>query len=132
MAALYLHNAMFSPVALQDPVQGTFSPQHRHKLSSQSNMTTAPSYRTSLSEFSHPTDSLLYPGTSGSLAYADLLSRQPMHPSGPQPGWDLGLSLIGDPPTMNERRDTWERAVKMRLKRLSLTKGMLELLMGEH
>jgi hypothetical protein len=95
-------------------------------------MTTAPSYRTSLSDFSHPTDSLLHPGTSGSLAYADLLSRQPAHPSGPQPGWDLGLSLIGDPPTINERRDTWERAVKMRLKRLSLTKGMLELLMGEH
>jgi len=127
MAALYLHNAIFSPEVSQDPVS-----RHRHELSSQSIVTVAPSYRTSFSEFSHLTESLLHPDTSGSPAYADLLSRQPAHPSGPQPGWDLGLSLVGDPPTIGERRDIWERAVKIRLKRLNLTKGMLELLMGEH
>jgi len=124
MAALYLHNAIFSPEASQDPAS-----RHRHELSLQSSVTAAPNYRTSFSEFSHLTESLLHPDTSGSPAYADLLSRQPAHPSGPQPGWDLGLSLVSDSPTIRERRDMWQRAVKIRLKRLSLTKGMLELLM---
>jgi hypothetical protein len=138
MAALFLHNAIFSPESSQPPTPDTdiynadiYSPHHRRNLSSQSTANVSP-FRLSQSEFSHPTEPLLHPDTSGFLAYAELLSRQPTHPMGPQPGWDVGLSLMGDPPTMRERKDTWEQAVKRRLKRLSLTKGALELLMCEH
>ena len=134
MAALYLHHAIFSPEASHTtlPSAGVYSPQHIRDLSSQSTVTVIPSFRTSRdSEFSHPTEPLLHPDTSGFLAYADLLSRQPTHPGGPQPGWDLGLSLAGDPPTTKERKDTWERTIKLRLRRLSLTKRVLESLMGK-
>lgn len=31
-----------------------------------------------------------------------------MHPSGPQPGWDLGLTLTGDQATMEERKGACE------------------------
>jgi len=127
MAAIYLHNAIFSPEPSQSPIPVTYSPRHSRNLSSQSSMTGS---RTS-QEYSYPTAPLLPAEVSGSLAYADILSRQPMHPSGPQPGWDMGLSLVGDQPTMAERIDTWERAVKRRLKWLRSIKGALELLMGE-
>lgn len=128
MAALYLHNSIFPPQTL--PHANTFSPHHQRGQSS--TVTVTPSFRNSLSDFSHPTEPLLHPDTSGSLAYADLLSRQPTHPRGPQRGWDMGLSLVGDPPTLSERREAWTRAVKKRLRRLHLMKGVLELLMGEH
>jgi hypothetical protein len=43
----------------------------------------------------------------------------------------LGLSLVGDPPTIRERRDAWQQAVRRRLRWLGLTKGTLEVAMGE-
>lgn len=135
MAALYLHNAMFSPDTPHPPIPSSadiYTPQHSRHRSSQSTATMTPSSRTSGSEFSHPTEPLLQPDTYGSMAYADILSRQPTHPNGPQPGWDMGLSLVGDQPTMDERKDFWERTVRRRLKRLRVTKGALELLIGKY
>lgn len=142
MAALYLHNAMFSQDApahpslthlpIPGPSSDPYTPKHSRHQSSQS---VAPSFITSTSEYaySHPTEPLLHPETtnSGSLAYADLLSRQPHHPSGPGPGWDMGLSLVGDVPTLPERKATWEAVIRKRLRRLRLTKGALEGLIGE-
>ncbi|KAF7977862.1 hypothetical protein HWV62_2382 [Athelia sp. TMB] len=63
-------------------------------------------------------------------AYAALLSRQPHHPAGPGPGWDMGLSLGGDPPTMAERKEVWQKEVRRRLRRLRTTKSVLEVLLG--
>lgn len=134
MAALYLHNALFNPAASAQssatPTPDPYTPHHDRHRSSQSSVTVVPSFRTSNSEFSHPTEPLLNPEYSGSYAYADLLSRQPTHPSGPTPGWDMGLTLVGDQPTMRERKDFWEKAVKKRLRRLKVTKSALEMLLG--
>ena len=134
MAALYLHNALFNPVASeQSPPTVTsdpYTPHHGRYRSSQSSATVEPSFRTSSSEFSYPTEPLLDPEYTGSYAYADLLSRQPTHPSGPTPGWDMGLSLTGDKPTMGELKGFWEKAVKQRLRRLKIIKAALGMLLG--
>ena len=134
MAALYLHNALFNPVASeQSPTAVTsdqYTPNHDRYRSFQSSVTVEPSFRTSTSEFSYPTEPLLDPEYTGSYAYADLLSRQPTHPTGPTPGWDMGLSLIGDKPTNGELKSFWEKAVKQRLRRLKFLKAALEMLLG--
>ncbi|KII90062.1 hypothetical protein PLICRDRAFT_40243 [Plicaturopsis crispa FD-325 SS-3] len=133
MAAIHLHNALFAP----DPEDstrrvahrsssGSFAREHGRHTSSQSMAT----LRTSFSEHSYPTEPLLDPSNSGSLAYRDLLARQPMHPSGPQPGWDLGLTLTGDQATMEERKGHWEERVRRRLRTLSATKIALEVVMN--
>ncbi|KAK0440060.1 hypothetical protein EV421DRAFT_1712847 [Armillaria borealis] len=106
MAALYLHNAIFSPEPVELP------PSHSRTISTAT-------LRTIASDHSHPTEPLLDPSYSGS-AYLDLLERQPAHPRGPSPGWDMGLSL-DDIPTLGERRGYWEKAVRRRLKVLKLT-----------
>ncbi|KZP33238.1 hypothetical protein FIBSPDRAFT_924758 [Athelia psychrophila] len=62
--------------------------------------------------------------------YAALLARQPHHPAGPGPGWDMGLSLGGDPPTLAERKDVWEKHVRRRLRHLRATKSVLEVFIG--
>lgn len=115
MAALYLHNAIFSPEPVELP------PSHSRTISTAT-------LRTIASDYSHPTEPLLDPSYSGS-AYLDLLERQPAHPRGPSPGWDMGLSL-DDMPTMGERRGYWEKAVRRRLKVLKLTVLVFEMVMG--
>ncbi|KAF5376748.1 hypothetical protein D9615_007895 [Tricholomella constricta] len=121
MAALYLHNAIHAPD--YDPNSST-SP-HRRNVSSISNATLQ-----STSEFSHPTEPLLHPSTSESVAYLDLLSRQPTHPSVRRPEWTTSLSLDGDPVTPRERKVFRDHSVKMQLRRMSLYKGSLEIMMG--
>ncbi|SJL10892.1 uncharacterized protein ARMOST_14287 [Armillaria ostoyae] len=115
MAALYLHNAIFSPEPVELP------PSHSRTISTAT-------LRTIASDHSHPTEPLLDPSYSGS-AYLDLLERQPAHPRGPSPGWDMGLSL-DDIPTLGERRGYWEKAVRRRLKVLKLTVLVFEMVMG--
>ncbi|KAK0476999.1 hypothetical protein IW261DRAFT_299977 [Armillaria novae-zelandiae] len=115
MAALYLHNAIFSPEPVELP------PSHSRTISTAT-------LRTIASDHSHPTEPLLDPSYSGS-AYLDLLERQPAHPRGPSPGWDMGLSL-DDMPTKGERRGYWEKAVRRRLKVLKLTVLVFEMVMG--
>ncbi len=115
MAALYLHNAIFSPEPVELP------PSHSRTISTAT-------LRTIASDHSHPTEPLLDPLYSGS-AYLDLLERQPAHPRGPSPGWDMGLSL-DDIPTLGERRGYWEKAVRRRLKVLKLTVLVFEMVMG--
>jgi hypothetical protein len=123
MAALYLHNAFWSGRS-----SNSRNSPHTRQLSNISNHT----LRTVTSESScHPTEPLLVSTTSESLAYQDLLSRQPTHPSGPQPGWDLGFNFEGDQTTMQERKGHRDQGVRRRIKRLRLAKGVLELVMGE-
>jgi len=122
MAALYLHNAFWSGRS-----SNSRNSPHTRQLSNISNHT----LRTVTSESScHPTEPLLVSTTSESLAYQDLLSRQPTHPSGPQPGWDLGFNFEGDQTTMQERKGHRDQGVRRRIKRLRLAKGVLELVMG--
>lgn len=85
---------------------------------------------TTTSEHSHPTEPLLHSHTSESVAYLDLLSRQPTHPSAPHLGWTTSLSLNGDPITSRERKGFREHFVKRRLRRFNVIKGILEFVMG--
>ncbi|KAK0200711.1 hypothetical protein DFS33DRAFT_1266389 [Desarmillaria ectypa] len=115
MAALYLHNAIFSPEPAELP------PSHLRTISTATLKTIA-------SDNSHPTEPLLNLSYSGS-AYLDLLERQPAHPRGPSTGWDMGLSL-DDAPTLGERKGYWEKAVRRRLQILKLTVSIFEMVMG--
>lgn len=65
-----------------------------------------------------------------SSAFQDLISRQPTHPDGPRAGWDLGLNLLGDPPTTAEYRSVEEHFVKNKLRRLRRATVAFEFLFG--
>ena len=119
MAALHLHNAVFSP-----PDSRLSSSRHIRNLSNLSADETLPS------GFSHPTEPLLISSTSESIAYRDLLSRQPNHPDGLEVGQDLGLSFEGDEITPEERKWRQVRQVKRQLRWLKVARGALEVLFG--
>ena len=130
MAALYLHNALFTTEPPSPPPPSISRRQHagrvphdRH-ISSQSSVT----LHTSTSEHSHPTEPLLQGESS---AYRDLLSRQPPHPSGPRTGWETALSLEAEPVSNSERRKLSDLSLRKRIRRLRwASKGVLYL-MGE-
>ncbi|KAJ6554367.1 hypothetical protein B0H19DRAFT_1071770 [Mycena capillaripes] len=119
MAALYLHNSIWVPDAAETP-RG-FSP-HVRTISSTTLQTL------SNSDLSHPTQPLLHSSTSESVAYLDLLSRQPNHPNAPR-GSPMGLSFDGDPTTMRERKGYLEKVVRRRLRRLKAMMAVLEVIM---
>ena len=149
MAALYLHNAIWSP---EQPESAQWTPssttttitatygsnEHNNKKQDprppqrprRIRSLSAGSLRTVPSDYNHPTEPLLRSGTSESIAYRDLLSRQPPHPDGPQAGWDVGLNLDGDPPTVQERRTHRELWLRRRLRRLRMAKATLEVIFG--
>lgn len=121
MAALYLHNSIWVADAAESP-RG-HSP-HTRTISS-ATLQTLP-----ISDQSHTTQPLLHSSTSESVAYLDLLSRQPTHPNAPR-GSPLGLSFSGDPTTMRERKGYADRIVRRRLRRLKAMMAVLEVIMGE-
>jgi hypothetical protein len=83
MAALYLHNALFSP---QPPP----TPHTRSRtISTASTHTLRPS-----GDFHHPTESLMTARTSESVAFKELLQEQPRHPE--ERGRRMRLSLVED------------------------------------
>ncbi|KAJ3742848.1 hypothetical protein DFH05DRAFT_1401060 [Lentinula detonsa] len=120
MAALYLHNAIFIP----EPSE-THSPEyfpHSRTLSSTT-------LRTTTTEQSHPTEPLLHSTNSGSLAYQDLLSRQPGYPDGQSEQWTTALSLDGYPTPSKERQEYWEHSVK-KLQILKRIRLVLKVVLG--
>ena len=117
MSALDLHHALFPR---DEPL-----PYHTHARHPSSLSTTTLHTAASPTFHSHPTEPLL-----GAAAYDALLARQPPHPAGPRPGWDMGLALAGDPETPHERRARRERAVRTRLRRLRALKRVLQLVIG--
>ncbi|KAJ7123691.1 hypothetical protein C8R44DRAFT_735326 [Mycena epipterygia] len=119
MAALYLHNSIWVPDVAESP-QG-HSP-HTRTISS-ATLQTLP-----ISDQSHTTQPLLHSSTSESVAYLDLLSRQPTHPNAPR-GSTPGLSFGGDPTTMRERKGYTDRIVRRRLRRLKAMMAVLEVIM---
>ncbi len=124
MAALYLHNAVFTP----EPSEISRSSfPHSRNVSTISGTT----LHASPSEQSHPAEPLLHPTTPDSIAYIDLFSRQPtlVDESGPIE-WGTNPTLFGDPPTLREKKRYWERALRKRLKRLRVLMRLLELVFG--
>ncbi|KAJ7055207.1 hypothetical protein C8F01DRAFT_1159788 [Mycena amicta] len=120
MAALFLHNSLWVP----DP---DADPQRTHgRTTSSSTLQTL-----QFSESSHPTQPLLHSATSEAVAYLDLLSRQPTHPSFPRSrGAPAGLSFDGDPTTLRERKTIQEQTVRRRLRRLQVMMRVLEVIIG--
>ncbi|KAJ7161142.1 hypothetical protein C8R46DRAFT_1194458 [Mycena filopes] len=112
MAALYLHNSLWVPDATDSP-RGP-SPHNRSFSSA-----------TLQTDHSYPTQPLLHSSTSESVAYLDLLSRQPTHPNVPR-GSTMGLSFEGDPTTVRERKGYLEKLVRRRLRRLKILMAVLE------
>ncbi|KAF9463498.1 hypothetical protein BDZ94DRAFT_1258957 [Collybia nuda] len=98
MAALYIHNAVHS--AEPSTSSRNLTSPHNRNISTVSSTT----LWASTSEHSHPTEPLLHSETSESVAYLDLLSRQPVYPHGPQPPHSRSISFDGDPLTMRERK----------------------------
>ena len=125
MSALDLHHALFSPFPPDDGPFPRLHPHARHP----SSLSTTPTLHAAASPppHSHPTEPLL-----AAAAYDALLARQPPHPAGPRPGWDMGLALAGDPETHHERRARRERAVRTRLRRLRALKRVLLLVIGAY
>jgi hypothetical protein len=120
MAALYLHNSIWVPDAAETP----------RGLSPHARTTSSATIQTlSISDLSHPTQPLLHSSTSESVAYLDLLSRQPNHPNAPR-GSPMGLSFDGDPTTMRERKGYLEKTVRRRLRRLKAMIAVLEVIIG--
>lgn len=113
MAALYLHNAIFIPEPLET------RREHTRTISSAT-------LRTITTDQSHPTEPLLYSTNSGSLAYQDLLSRQPEYSNGPYDG----LSLDDPGLTSAEKHEFWEQSVRKRLRILKLTSFLLKVVLG--
>ncbi|TRM63174.1 hypothetical protein BD626DRAFT_34161 [Schizophyllum amplum] len=126
MAALYLHNAIFSPTSdgpnLSPSGSGSEISHDRARTNSTATLTP------SASENSHPTEPLLRAETNEALAYLELLSRQPKHPNAPPPPWDTALSLEGDPLGASERNAYREHAARRRLRRLRWMKSGLEVI----
>jgi hypothetical protein len=116
MAALYLHNSIWLPETPEESLP-------RARTPSSATLQTLPT-----SELSHPTQPLLHSSTSESVAYLDLLSRQPTHPNTLRSV--AGLSFDGDPTTMRERKVHTEKVVKRRLRRLKVITTILEVVLS--
>ncbi|KAI0791036.1 hypothetical protein C8Q75DRAFT_86218 [Abortiporus biennis] len=128
MAALYLHNALFTNEPQTPPVVARRTPSigrnHDRQLSSVSSVT----LRTSTSEHSHPTEPLLHSPYNES-AFHELIPRQPVHLDRGV-NFDTSLSLETASVGHRERRRAWELARRKRLKRLRHVKRALLLLIG--
>ncbi|KAK7055563.1 hypothetical protein R3P38DRAFT_2847836 [Favolaschia claudopus] len=122
MAALYLHNSIWVPDATESP-RGA-SPHPHARTTSNATIQTLP-----ISDLSHPTQPLLHSSTSESVAYMDLLSRQPNHPTHPR-GSAMELSFDGDPTTVRERKGYFEKVVRRRLRRLKAGIAVLEVIIA--
>lgn len=125
MAALYLHNAVFTPEPSESSRSSPFP--HSRNFSTISGTT----LHASGSEHSHPTEPLLHSTTPDSLAYIDLFSGQPTLVDEPGPlEWGTHPTLLGDPPTLREKKNIWEKMIRKRLKRLRFLMRSLELIFG--
>lgn len=83
------------------------------------------------SERSYLTDPLLYPQSSDTTACINLLSGQAASNDETEPiQWNSHTSLLGDPPSLREKRNYWERTLGRRLKRLRYLMRSLELVFG--
>ncbi|KAJ3936471.1 MAG: hypothetical protein NXY57DRAFT_885815 [Lentinula lateritia] len=117
MAALYLHNAIFTQEPSDSNSQRSFA--HSRTISSTT-------LRTTTTDYSHPTEPLLQSTNSGSLAYQDLLSRQPGYQDEESEQWTAELSPDNLPPTYKEGQDYREHSVRRRLRILKRSRLVLK------
>jgi hypothetical protein len=120
MAALYLHNALIPE-----------SEHHIHGHSLHSRTMSTGTLKTYTTTASQPTEPLLFSSSVDSAAYKDILTRQPLHPSGRRATWQTALSLEGDPASFLERKGFWEKNVRRRLRVLKFLKVSMEGIMSE-
>ncbi|TFK48217.1 hypothetical protein OE88DRAFT_559700 [Heliocybe sulcata] len=128
MAAVYIHNALFSPEMGSGsppggsrPVSGHGRNAHQRTQSSYSVVTLQ-----TTTTHTHPTESILHSVASVSSAYHDLLARQPPHPSEARSGWSAPLRLHDGPDVLGYR----EKALSKRLRRLRMAKVSFEVVIG--
>lgn len=121
MAALYLHNAIFTQEPSDSNSQRSFA--HSRTISSTT-------LRTTTTDYSHPTEPLLQSTNSGSLAYQDLLSRQPGYQDEESEQWTAELSPDNLPPTYKEGQDYREHSVRRRLRILKRSRLVLKAVLG--
>ncbi|KAJ7092409.1 hypothetical protein B0H15DRAFT_799558 [Mycena belliarum] len=114
MAALYLHNSFWRP----DPDGPAANGQH-HRTTSTATIQTL--------QFSDAGQPLLQESARETIAFLDLLARQPTHPNAPRA--DTALSFNGDPTTLRERKGAADDRLRRRLRRLKLGIVVLEGLM---
>ncbi|PCH43152.1 hypothetical protein WOLCODRAFT_74244 [Wolfiporia cocos MD-104 SS10] len=132
MAALYLHQALFTPEPSAPPILSQMNPViSSHNDRRLSSISSATLRTASTSDYSHPTESLLDPLSPESAAYLDLLARQPNHPDSPGSPSAGALKLDGDPITPNEEKFLWERKVRRKLRRLRWTKRILLMVLSK-
>ncbi|KAL1692470.1 hypothetical protein GGG16DRAFT_51356 [Schizophyllum commune] len=126
MAALSLHNAIFSPTTHDGPSLSPSASNSENSHHDRARSASTPTLTPSAGEYAHPTEPLLRAETGEALAYLELLSRQPKHPDAPPEAWDKALSLQGDPASPGDRKVFWESAARRRLRRFRWIKLALE------
>ncbi|KAF5353258.1 hypothetical protein D9756_008036 [Leucocoprinus leucothites] len=126
MAALYLHNAIFTPEPSELARTSTPFPHSRN-----GSTISGTTLHASGSEQSYPTEPLLHPRTPDSIAYIDLYSRQATLVDEPEPlEWGPHPTLLGDSPAIREKKNFWEKTLRKRLKRLRYLMRSLEFIFG--
>lgn len=128
MAALYLHQALFSESSVP---QTATSSSTRSSLAQDRRLSAVSSVTLhgTASDHSHPTEPLL--DSEASSAYLELLARQPRHPTSLGSPEEAALRLEGDPVTAAERRSHCEHRTRSRLRRLRWAKCSLLCVIGE-
>ncbi|KAF7759710.1 hypothetical protein Agabi119p4_11405 [Agaricus bisporus var. burnettii] len=126
MAALYLHNAIFTPDPSEISRSSSIFPHSRNVSTA-----TATTLHANASEQSHTREPLLHSTTSESWAYADPFSRQATLFN--EPGrleWGTHPPFLGDPPTLRETKIFWEKKIRKRMRRLRYLMRLLEVIFG--
>ncbi|KAJ4480893.1 hypothetical protein J3R30DRAFT_2375470 [Lentinula aciculospora] len=123
MAALYLHNAIFIPETSDSNSQEHYP--HTRTISSTT-------FRTIATDHSYPTEPLLHSTNSGSLAYQDLLSRQPGYSEESGEEWSTELSMDGIPQTTSKEAQDYcrQRSVRKKLRVLKGTRLALKIVLA--
>lgn len=126
MAALYLHNAIFTPEPSEIIRSSSIFPHSRNPSTA-----TTTTLHGNASEQSHTHEPLLRSSTSDSWSYINPLSGQPNSVDEPDPlEWGSPPVLLEDPPTLRETKMFWEKKIRRRLRRLRYLMRSLEIIFG--
>lgn len=126
MAALYLHNAIFTPEPSEIIKSSSIIPHSRN-----TSFATTTTLHGNTSELSHTDEPLLRSSTSDSWSYMNPRSRQSDSVDRSAPlGWGSPPTLFEDPPTLRETQIFWKKKTQRRVKRLRYLMRSLEVLFG--
>ncbi|CAK5272023.1 unnamed protein product [Mycena citricolor] len=122
MAALYLHNSIWIPET-PDSVTPTHAP-HTRTISAATIQSLQSSDQTHRPLLTHSASF----DSEASVAYLDLLSRQPSHPNEP-PSAPFSLHFDGDPTNARSEKERMDRLVRKRLRGLKRAMAVMEIIM---